>query len=493
MVFGRISNALSSDDSSDQDTFEGVAGEAMEEYEILKSEYQSDEFFQERIRKLVEEENVSVQNLQPERGSNDKKLGRGVKLLGVIAEGIAIKTVIEVGISNIENDLESAEKRIEAQDTELFQAEDKTEELEIRINELLENEVEDIKRISGLESSISTIENNTDSLASMLEQSSIKNLSKKQNQKLGKQLKTVIQELEEIKQHHAIVSLEKKVQNDRIDTELFQELASEAVKLSKNIELMEKELNNLEKAINLVSKSLDLVENNSEIWIHNESVETLRRNQQLLIVETLEEDEKLNSLSDFSGFNKQDFLTQLATKNPGDLISESQEFRGREIDRFESGLQDLESEMEQLEKEKEEVENQLRNIIQKSSKLIEELVSIEKYIEKLKNPAVKLVESLEPEIAEIEDIEGNLEQYKKKRANNEISRIPQMEKLISLNSEEGDKFNSEGIFQKTDELLRSTVEDFEDLISLLDSVENELLNDKNSLKSALKQLNSLNV
>lgn len=493
MVFERISNALSSNNSEAEQEFEGVAGEAMEEYEVLKSEYRADDFFQERIRKIVEEENVSVENLKAERGSRGKKLGKSVKLLGVIAEGIAIKTIVEVGISKIEDDVGSAEKILETQDSELYQAESKIDELEIRGEDVLEHELDDIKSLSDLESSISTIESNTETLDSMLQDSSIKEMNKEQNQKLGQALETVIQEIEDVKQHHAIVSLENKLKDDHIDVEMFQELASQAKALSKKVEEMERELESLEKAIDLISESLNLVKSNSEIWMHNESVITLRRPQQLSIIEVLEDDSRLDHLSDFSSFNKQDFLTQLSSKNPGDLISESQEFRNREVDRFESRLQDLEGEKEKLEQEKEKIENQLRNIIQNASDIIRELEAIESYVEKLKEPLEQIVTSLESEISDIEEFRSKLENYKKMRDQDKVSRIPEMERLISRNNEEGENFGAEGMFQKADELLRSTTNDLEELLSILESVEEELLRDEKSLKKVMQQLTNLDI
>lgn len=491
MVFERISNTLSSNNSEAEEEIEGVAEEAMEEYEILKSEYQSDDFFQERIRKIIEEENVSIENLNVERGSRGKKLGKSVKLLGVIAEGIAIKTIVEVGISKLEKDVEKTEEILETQDSELYQAENKIEELEMRAEDLLEHELEDIKSVSDLESSISTIESNAETLDSMLQDSSIKEMNEEQNQKLGKHLKTVIEEIESLKQHQAIVSLERKVENDHIDVEMFQKLAAEIIQVSKNIEKMEKELENLENAVDLISESISLVESNSEIWMHNDSVKVLRRPHQLSIIEVLEDDSRLDRLSDFSSFNKQDFLTQLSSKNPGDLISESQEFQSRELDSFESQLQDLETEKERLEEEKEEIENQLQNIIQNASEIVDELESIESYIERLKEPSKKLVNSFESEISDIEGFESKLENYKEMKDQGKVSEIPEMERLISRNSDEGEKLGAEVVIQKADELLRSTTSDLEELISILESVEEELLKDEKSLKNVMQQLSSL--
>lgn len=493
MVFERITNALGSGESDNGQEFEGVVGEAMEEYEILESEYQSDDFFQEKIRKIVEEEDVSVDNLNAERGAKGKKLGKSVKLLGVIAEGIAIKTVVEVGISKVENDLGDAEERIETQDSELFRAENQIEELEIRAQEMIENEFSDIKSTSDLESSISTIEENTGSLTSMLEDSSIKEMNEKQNEKLGNQLKTVIQELDEVKQHDSIVSLENKVREDHINAEIFQELASEAFRLSEKVEVMEQELNSIEKALELISESLVLVENNSEIWTHNENISTIRRTQQIVIVEVLEDDSRLDNLSDFTSFNKQDFLTQLSSKNPGDLISESQEFRSSEVDRFESRLEDLKDERDRLEQEKGEIENQLQNIAQKASQIIEELESIEEYIEKLKQPSKDLVRSIETEISDVEKFRSKLESYKEKRDQGEVSQIPEMERLISHNQSRGSDFDAEGVFQRADELLRSATQDLEELISTLDAIEDELFDDEESLKKVMQRLNNLDI
>ncbi|EHK01579.1 hypothetical protein HRED_07831 [Candidatus Haloredivivus sp. G17] len=70
----------------------------------------------------------------------------------------------------------------------------------------------------------------------------------------------------------------------------------------------------------------------------------------------------MDRLSDFTGFDKQAFLSQLSSKNPGDLISESQEFRAYELSNFESPLQEVESKVESLEQNNSELESQLQQI-----------------------------------------------------------------------------------------------------------------------------------
>ncbi|EHK01016.1 hypothetical protein HRED_10092, partial [Candidatus Haloredivivus sp. G17] len=57
------------------------------------------------MRKIIEEEGVSVENLEVRQGAQGKKLGRGVKILGAVAEGLAVKTIVEQGISKIEQDI----------------------------------------------------------------------------------------------------------------------------------------------------------------------------------------------------------------------------------------------------------------------------------------------------------------------------------------------------------------------------------------------------
>ncbi|EHK01578.1 hypothetical protein HRED_07826 [Candidatus Haloredivivus sp. G17] len=44
-----------------------------------------------------------------------------------------MKTIVEQGISKIEQDIRDSEEIIETQDAELYQAEDRIEELEIRV------------------------------------------------------------------------------------------------------------------------------------------------------------------------------------------------------------------------------------------------------------------------------------------------------------------------------------------------------------------------
>lgn len=60
---------------------------------------------------------------------------------------------------------------------------------------MLEKELEDIGSVSGLESSISTIEENAESVTSMLEQNSLKQMEGDQMTRLVQQLNTIIEEL----------------------------------------------------------------------------------------------------------------------------------------------------------------------------------------------------------------------------------------------------------------------------------------------------------
>lgn len=494
MVFERISNFFGSDNSNSEDSFQGVVGEALSEYDVLEKEYQSDDFFQERIRKMIEEENLSVGNLEVKRGAQGVKLGESVKILGAVAKGIAIKTVVEEGLSKVENDIDSAEDIIEAQDTELFKAEDKIEELEIRIEDMLEVHLKDIKSVSDLESSISKIESNTSSMVSNLEQNSIKNMNEEQVKNTGNQLREVITELKQLKSHQAIESVERKIEDGHVDKEIFNELVMEARRLSENIAKMEEEMKNIDKAINTVSNCFDLVESNSEIWMHNDSLRLLDKNQQLIIIDVLKEDQNLVNLSKFSSFDKRAFLDNLASKNPGDLISESQEFQTRELNSYESRFQEIKSKKQRLEQEKKEIENQLGKIVGNSSEIIEELESIEEYIERLKKPSSELVKSLETEVSEIESMRKQLESYRKARENNNIGKIPEMEKVLGLDKNDGkEEVNPDNILSQVDELLRSTINDLEELLSILDSVEAELMDDEGSVKASMQKLNSLDV
>lgn len=492
MVFDRISSALGGNSSESEDGFEGVVAEAMEEYRVLKQEYGSDDFFQERVRKIVEEEGVPVENLEVRQGSQGKKLGQGVKILGVVAEGLAVKTVVEQGISTIEQDIKDSEEVIETQDAELHQAEDRIEELEIRVEDMLEQELEDINSVSGLESSISNIEENAESAINMLEQNSMKQMEGDQITQLVQQLNTIVEEVKQVKQHQAIESLEYKVQQDHVSGQVFNQLGSEALGLAENVIEMEQELQNLEEAVSLVSESLDLVEANSEIWMHNESLKTLNREQQLAIITILEEDSRLDKLSDFTAFDKKAFLGELSSKNPGDLISESQEFRDYEVSNFESQLQEIESEIENLEQNKTELESQLQQIKGNASEIIQKLEEIEERIENLKRPSEKLVNALETEISEIENLINSLNQYEEMKEENKISPSIKMERLRSANKENALN-GGEGVFQETDQLLRAITEDLEELISVLTSIEEELFKDENSVKSAMQKINSINI
>jgi len=492
MVFDRISDALGGNGSETEDEFDGVVAEAMEEHRVLKQEYGSDDFFQERVRKIIEEEGVSVENLEVRQGAQGKKLGRGVKILGAVAEGLAVKTIVEQGISKIEQDIRDSEEIIETQDAELYQAEDRIEELEIRVEDMLEKELEDIGSVSGLESSISTIEENAESLTSMLEQNSLKQMEGDQMTRLVQQLNTIIEEVKQVKRHQEIESLEYKVQQDHVSGQIFNQLGSEALSLAENVVEIEEELQNLEEAINLVSESLNLVESHSEIWMHNENIQTLNREQQLAIITILEEDSRLDRLSDFTGFDKQAFLSQLSSKNPGDLISESQEFRDYEVSNFESQLQDVESEVESLEQNNSELESQLQQIKGNAAEIIEELEQIEERIENLKKPSQNLVNALETEISEIDDIINSLNRYDEMKGENKISPSVKMEKLKSANKENAQK-GGEGVFQETEQLLQSITGDLEELISVLASIEEELFKDENSVKSAMEKINSINM
>jgi len=482
VVLGSIINSVtgSSENNNKEPKFSNqVAKEAVKEYDVLKSELQNDRYKQSSLENLIDQTNLNVSNLKTEQ------VGNNIIHMGVLAQALALREILDNGIGHIEDEVKELEHQIKVEESESYRHENKLEELETRLDSEVRNNIQDLKKAlryeeeyaEEVEQEINLLEQNAEETASIIERG-IEQGGDAEN--YGERVRKAANGIIEIRNNDKFSDMVYRVEENVIDGKQLNQLVQYIIRLHEELVNFEKDINNLEEAVKVLELSIEMSEE-SELISEIESIPrdiNFNENQKILILEVLDKDQHLNKLEQYSQFDKREFKNRLSSMSSEEIIESA-----KEVDRFtsirDSNVNDLKKDLSQIEQKRENIETEIGQVVQKGLQLEQDLDEADQLISKFLDLTERLTNKLQQDLQDLKNFESKLEKIE------ELERIPsEWEKVI----EEEDGEIEAGI-----KVISKVIEKLETADQELTKVHQLYIKEEDGLDSAINKLGQINL